>query len=134
LNLKQRQEEQRQTLAADASELNIQEQKQEERRHTLAAVADELVNQEQRQKEQRQKLAEYAIDLGKQELRQNKQREKLTVDISELHKQEERYKGLKRDELKQKREQKSVEPEILGSELNESGTILDRDERDIGDL
>lgn len=92
------------------------------------------MNQEQRQKEQRQKLAEYAIDLGKQELRQNEQQEKLTVDISELHKQEERYKDLKRDELKQKREQKSVEPEILGSELNESGTILERDERDIGDL
>lgn len=83
------------------------------------------MNQEQRQKEQRQKLTEYAIDLGKQELRQNDQQEKLTVNISELHKQEERYKDLKRDELKQKREQKSEKPEIFGSELSESETILE---------
>ncbi len=92
------------------------------------------MNQEQRQKEQRQKLAKYAIDLEKQELRQNEQREKLTIDISELHKQEERYKDLKRNELKQKREQKSEKPKIFGSELNESKTILKRDERDIDDL
>ena len=131
---KQRQEEQRQTLAADASELNLQQRKQEERRSALAAVADELVKQEQRQKEQRQKLAEYASDLGKQGLRQNEQQKKLTADISELHKQEKRYKELRRDRLKQKREQKSVEPKILESVLHESETILERDERDMGDL
>ncbi|KAL9127435.1 MAG: hypothetical protein Q9217_003687 [Psora testacea] len=134
LNRKQRQEEQQQTLAADASELTLQEQKQEERRHTLAAVADELVNQEQRQKEQRQKLAEYSSNLGKQELRQNEQRKKLTVDISELYRQEKRYKELKKDKLKQEREQKRVEPKILGSKLDESGTIQERDERDIREL
>lgn len=133
-NRKQRQEEQRQTLAADASELNLQQRKQEERRSALAAVADELVKQEQRQKEQRQKLAEYASDLGKQGLRQNEQQKKLTADISELHKQEKRYKELRRDRLKQKREQKSVEPKILESVLHESETILERDERDMGDL
>jgi len=133
-NRKQRQEEQRQTLAADTSELVLQEQKQEERRSTLAAVADELVNQEQRQKEQRQKLAEYASDLGKQELRQNEQREKLTADISELHKQEKRQKKLNSDKLKQKREQMSVEPKILGTKQDASGTIQERDERDMGEL
>ena len=112
-NRKQRQEEQQQTLAADASELVLQEQKQEERRNTLAAVADELVNQEQRQKEQRQKLA---------------------AEISELHKQEKRRKGLKRDKLKQKREQKSVEPKVLEGELDESKTIKERDARDMWEL
>ncbi len=134
LNRKQRQEEQQETLAADASELVLQEEKQEERRNTLAAVADELVNQEQRQKEQRQKLAEYASDLEKQELRQKEQRKKLTADTSELHKQEKRLKKLKKDKLKQKREQKSVEPEIFGSKLDEPGTIQERDERDMAEL
>jgi len=79
------------------------------------------VSQEQRQKEEQQKLAEFASDLGKQGLRQNEQRKKLTAN-SELHKQEERHK-LKRDKLKQKREQKSVEPKVLGSKQDESGTI-----------
>jgi len=36
--------------------------------------------------------------------------------------------------LKQKREQKSVKPKILGSELNELETNLERDERDIDEL
>lgn len=119
---------------ADASKLVLQEQKQKEWRNTLAAVGDELVNQEQKQKEQRQRLVEYASDLGKQELRQNKQQKKLTADISELHKQEKRYKKLKRNKLKQKWEQKSVEPKILGSKLNESGTIQKWDKWDIGEL
>ncbi len=132
-NRKQKQEEKRQTLAADASELVLQEQKQEERRNALAAVADELVSQEQRQKEEQQKLAEFASDLGKQGLRQNEQRKKLTADISELHKQEKHHK-LKRDKLKQKREQKSVELKVLGSKQDESGTIQERDERDMGEL
>ena len=133
-NRKQRQEEQQQTLAADASELLLQEQKQEERRNTLAAVADELGNQEQRQKEQRQKLAEYVSDLEKQELKHKEQRKKLTADTSELHNQEKRLKKLKKDKLKQKRGQKSVEPKILGSKLDESGTIQERDERDMAEL
>jgi len=127
-------EEQRQTLAREEKELLNRKQRQEERRNTLAAVADELVNQEQRQKEQRQKLAEYASDLGKQELRQNEQRKRLTADISELHKQEKRHKRSKRDKLEQKREQKSVEPKMLGSKLDESGIIQERDERDVGEL
>ena len=131
LNRKQRQKEQRETLAADASKLVLQEKKQEERRNILAAVADELVNQEQRQKEQRQKLAEYASHLEKQELRQKEQRKKLTTDTSELHKQEKRLKKLKKDKLKQKREQKSVKSKILRSKPNESGTIQERDERDV---
>jgi len=130
----QKREEQRQTLAREEKEQFNRKRRQEEQRRTLAAVAEELVNQEQRQKEQRQKLAEYASDLGKQEMRQTEQREKLTVDISEPHKQGKRYKDLKRDKLKQKREQKSVEPKILGTELNESKTILERDEQDIGEL
>jgi len=56
-------------------------------------------------------------------LRQNKQQKKLTNNISELHKQDKRYKQLKRDKLKQKREQKSVEPKILEDKLNKLGTI-----------
>ena len=58
----------------------------------------------------------------------------LTTDTSELHKQEKRLKKLKKDKLKQKREQKSVEPKILGSKLDESGTIQERDDRDVAEL
>ena len=134
LNRKQRREEQQEILAADASKLILQKEKQEERRSTLVAVADELVNQEQRPKEQQQKLAEYASNLEKQELRQKGQRKTLTTDVSELHKQEKCLKNLKKDKLKQKREQKSVEPKTLGSKLDESGTTQEQDERNIGEL
>ncbi len=127
-------EKQRQTLAREENELMNRKQKQEEQRQTLATVAGELVNQEQRQEEQRQKLAEYANDLKDQELRQNGQRQKLTADISELNKQEKRHKKLKRDKLKQKREQKSVEQKVLGSKQDELRTIQERDERDMGEL
>ncbi len=81
------------------------------------------MNQEQRQKEQQKELAKYASDLGKQELRQNEQREKLMANISELHKKEKRHKKLKKNRLKQKREQESVEPKVLGGKQDESGTI-----------
>lgn len=36
--------------------------------------------------------------------------------------------------MEQKREQKSVEPKMLGSKLVESGIIQERDERDMGEL
>ena len=90
------------------------------------------MNQEQRQKEQRQKLAEYAVDLRKQKPRQDEQRKKLAADISGLDKQEKRQKKVKRDRLKQKQEQKSVNPKIIGTK--QDGTVQKRDEQDNGEL
>lgn len=56
------------------------------------------------------------------------------MNISELNKQEKLHKKLKRDKLKQKREQKSVKQKVLRSKQDELETIQKRDERDMRKL